>query len=181
MPVAAQDMELWAYSIQERWSLHAEGLRAATQRSAGVNLPIRSRALGQDRPHPRVRRIDLHDELPGGVSLDENGGRQEKPFKTREGSLHLRRPGKWEGRRGETSERGCNPAVITEEPPVEIGKPQELLQFLVGIGNGPVCHCTDLLGTGPHLPPLNDEPKEAEVTLNSHFSAFTYHLFSNSR
>ena len=125
-----------------------------------MNLLIRSRALGQDCPHPRVRGIDLHDELPGGVRLDKNGGRREKSLKTKEGSLCLRRPGKWAGRRGETGERCCNPAVITDEPPVEIGEPQELLQFLAGIGNGLVCHCTDLLGTGPHLPALNDEPKE---------------------
>jgi hypothetical protein len=134
--------------------------KPAREERAGVNLLVRGRALGQDRPHPRVRRIDLHDELPGGVRLDENGGRREKSFEVREGSLRPRCPGKREGRRGETSERGCNPAVITDEPPVEICKPKKLLQFLARIGNGPVCHSTDLLRTGPHLSALYDEPKE---------------------
>ena len=70
----------------------------ARKKGTEVNLLIRSRALGLDRPHPCVRRVDLHDELPGGVRLDKNGGRREKSFKTREGSLHLRCPGKWEAR-----------------------------------------------------------------------------------
>ena len=77
----------------------------------------------------------------------------------REGNICLWRPGKWECGRGEASERGCNPAVVADEPPVKVGKTEKLL-FLTGTGGGPVCNRPDLLWAGPHLPALNDVAEE---------------------
>ncbi len=62
---------------------------------------VSGRALGDNHPHPRVRRIYLYHELTRRVWMCEDWGCGEASLKLGEGGISFKGPGKWDGCGGE--------------------------------------------------------------------------------
>lgn len=83
--------------------------------------------------------------------MDENGGGGEQVFQSVEGNLSHQGPGEGASRGGELGLWDNKLAVVSDEPPVEVGKAQELLKLLAGYRSLLVHHRLDLSRIWPKL------------------------------
>ena len=105
--------------------------------------------------------------------MDQDGGRRETPLETPESLLGLRSPGEPHLGGSQVGERCGNGAVVMDEPPIAIGKPQEPLEGLPVSGGWPLLHFAHLLWVHGDAASGDDVPQEGgrgtgELTLLCH-------------
>lgn len=76
---------------------------------------------------------------------------------------------------------GGHLTIVPDEPMVEIGQPQELLQVFVRSGCRPFCHHSDLARLCPNFSSLNDVAKKGDRG-NMELALLSFHkdLFSQA-
>lgn len=106
-------------------------------------------ALGQDCPNSGFGSVNLHNKLPGGVRLNEDGNCQEVFLEVSEGGFCHGGPTEWP-----------SGTVISDEVPVKIHKAQKLLQLTTVSGSRPLDNHMELLRVSHNLAQPNTKPQE---------------------
>lgn len=125
--------------------------------------------LRHDRPHPRVRRIHLHNKL-----LTEDGSCRKPLFQLSEGLLSRSVPLTWNFWWGYSGEWKCDLTKLSDKMSVK----KAVAAGDRGVWATPPLHVPLLDQVSDSLAQWCDPKNPTEFTWNWHFSAFTKSLFS---